>query len=107
MLPLCNAVELLRGTIVNRTYGTHKDLYISPFLPSIFGPIYYGPPQELLYFGVDWYVVFVPVTVANEHGHSLQIPHGNFLFGVTRCSHYFCTTAVVIGTSGWARGNVW
>ena len=39
---------LLRGTIVNRTYqyGIHKNrlVYIRPFLLSIFGPIYYGPP---------------------------------------------------------------
>ena len=35
---------LLRGTIVNRTYGTHQNLYIYLFLPSIFGPINYGPP---------------------------------------------------------------
>ena len=31
---------LLRGTIVNRTYGTHKDLYIALFLLTIFGPVY-------------------------------------------------------------------
>ena len=36
---------LLRGTILNRTYGTDKKLYISLFLPTIFGPIYYGPPK--------------------------------------------------------------
>ena len=36
--------KLLRGTIVNRTHGRHKNLYIKPFLPSIFGPINYGPP---------------------------------------------------------------
>ena len=36
--------ELLRGAIVNRTYGIHKNLYIHRFLPTIFGPIYYGPP---------------------------------------------------------------
>jgi len=37
--------ELLRGAIVNRTYGTDKDLlYIYLFLLTIFGPIYYGPP---------------------------------------------------------------
>ena len=35
---------VLRGTIVNRTYGTHKNLYIYLFLLTIFGPIYYGPP---------------------------------------------------------------
>jgi len=36
--------EILRGTIVNRTYGKHKNLYICLFLLTIFGPIYYGPP---------------------------------------------------------------
>ena len=35
---------LLRGAIVNRTYGIYKNLYISPFLLTIFGPINYGPP---------------------------------------------------------------
>ena len=34
---------LLRGTIVNRTYGTHKKLYIFLFLLTKFGPIYHGP----------------------------------------------------------------
>ena len=34
---------LIRGTILNRTYGTHKNQYISLFLPTIFGPIYCGP----------------------------------------------------------------
>ena len=38
-------VEVLRGTIVKRTYGINKNLYISPFLPTIFGSIKYGPPQ--------------------------------------------------------------
>ena len=35
---------LLRGTIVNRTYGIHKNLYIQHFLLTIVGPINYGPP---------------------------------------------------------------
>ena len=37
---------LLRRTIVtlNRTYGTHRNLSISLFLLTIFGPIYSGPP---------------------------------------------------------------
>ena len=35
---------LLRGIIVNRTYGTHKNLHIYVFSLTIFGPIYYGPP---------------------------------------------------------------
>ena len=37
---------LLRGTIVNRTYNSrHKNLHISLFSPTIFGPINYGPPE--------------------------------------------------------------
>ena len=35
---------LLRGTVLNRTYGTHKNLYISRFLLTTFDPIYYGSP---------------------------------------------------------------
>ena len=34
----------LRGTLVNRTYGGHKNLYINLFLLTIFGPVYYRPP---------------------------------------------------------------
>ena len=38
---------LKRGTIVNRTYGTHKILYISLFLLTIFGPDYNAStPQQ-------------------------------------------------------------
>ena len=43
-LTLLLIVTLLRGAILNRTYGTHKTLYISLFLLTIFGPIYYAPP---------------------------------------------------------------
>ena len=32
------------GGILNRTYGAPKNLYIELFLPTIIGPIYYGPP---------------------------------------------------------------
>ena len=39
---------ILRGTIVNRTYGTHKNLYIYPFLLTIFGPINYGPRNSIM-----------------------------------------------------------
>ena len=35
---------LLRGTLVNRTYGGPKNLYIHLFLLTMFGPIYYRPP---------------------------------------------------------------
>ena len=38
------AVLCIRGTMLNKTYGTHKNLYVSLFLLTIFGPIYYGPP---------------------------------------------------------------
>ena len=34
----------IRGTIVNRTYGTHKNLCTHLFLLTIFGPVYFGPP---------------------------------------------------------------
>ena len=37
-------LHLLRGTIVNRTYDAHKNLYISLFFPTIFGPINNGLP---------------------------------------------------------------
>ena len=37
-------VPLLRGAIVNRTYGAHKKLYFCLYLLTVFGPIYYGPP---------------------------------------------------------------
>ena len=43
MLPVCDT-NLLRGTIVNRTYGLHKNLHICPFLLTRFGPINYAPP---------------------------------------------------------------
>ena len=35
---------LLRGAIVNRIYGVHKNLNIQAFLLTIFGPVNYGPP---------------------------------------------------------------
>ena len=38
------AEKLLRGTVFYRTYGTYKKLYNSLFSPTLFGPIYYGPP---------------------------------------------------------------
>ena len=37
--------QLLRGAIVNRIYGTHKNFYICLLLSTIFGPVYYGPPE--------------------------------------------------------------
>ena len=36
--------RLLRETIVNRIYGTHKNLYIPLSLLTTFASIYYGPP---------------------------------------------------------------
>ena len=46
---LRNGVEsetyrVLWGTVVNRTYGKNKNLYMYLFLLKIYGPIYYGPP---------------------------------------------------------------
>ena len=38
---------VLRGTIVIRTHDIHKNLYITQFLPSIFGPDYYVLPEKL------------------------------------------------------------
>ena len=38
------ALRLMRGTIANRTYGMHNNLYIKPFLLTVFGPINYAPP---------------------------------------------------------------
>ena len=40
---------LLRGTRVNRTYGTHKKLDTYVFLLTVFGPIYYGPPYVVVF----------------------------------------------------------
>ena len=37
-------LSLLRGAILIRTSRPHKKLYISLFLLTIFGPIYYAPP---------------------------------------------------------------
>ena len=44
LLGRIGAGVLLRWTIVNRTYGTHKKQYIYVFFLTIFGPTYYGPP---------------------------------------------------------------
>ena len=35
---------LLRGIVLNRTYGTYKKLYNSLFSRTLFGPIYYTSP---------------------------------------------------------------
>ena len=50
----------LRGTILNRTYGEHKNLYVSLFVPTMFGPIYYGPPRYILYVYSCSGVSFLP-----------------------------------------------
>ena len=42
--PAAYQFVLSRGAIINRTYGTHKKLYISLVLLTVFGPINYGPP---------------------------------------------------------------
>ena len=43
LLTMTAPAIVLRGTILNRTYGDHKNLYISRFLPTVFGPINNGP----------------------------------------------------------------
>ena len=35
----------ITGSLINRTYGGHKNLYINIFLITIFGPTYYRPPK--------------------------------------------------------------
>ena len=37
---------LFRGNIVNRTYGTHKNLYIFLYLLPMFGPVNYVVPRK-------------------------------------------------------------
>ena len=49
-------IQVLRWTIVNRTYGPHKSLYISLFLLTILGLINYGPP--IAYF-IVFFVLFL------------------------------------------------
>ena len=36
--------HILWGDLLNRTYGAHKKLYTSLFLPTMFGLINNGPP---------------------------------------------------------------
>ena len=52
-----DTTTLLRGAIVNRTYGIHNTLYISLFLLliTIFGPIYYGPPKHWSLYSAGMY----------------------------------------------------
>ena len=38
------STDILRGGIVNRTYGTHKNIHIFIFLLKKIDPLYYGPP---------------------------------------------------------------
>ena len=46
---LAEYVPVLRGGIVNRTYGTHKNLYLPIFsIIAIFGLSCYGPPYYLI-----------------------------------------------------------
>ena len=60
-------MTLLHGTIVNRTYDTHKNLYFYVFLPTTIGPIYYGPPY---FFGTALYknvrVTLFPSRLSSE-----------------------------------------
>ena len=40
------AYVCITGDLINRTYVIHNNLYISPFLQTIFGPINYGPRNK-------------------------------------------------------------
>ena len=51
-------IQLRRG-VLNRTYGKHKNLYISLFLVTIFGPIYYGPPLRSTHRTCHVYLVCI------------------------------------------------
>ena len=42
--PQNGTAVLVRQTTVNRTHGTHKNLYVPLFLRTILGSIYCGPP---------------------------------------------------------------
>ena len=52
---------ILWGTIVNRTYGAHKTLYISLFLPRIIAPIYVVPRNSVFLQSVlsDFVIIFL------------------------------------------------
>ena len=56
---------VLRGTIVNRTYGTHKNLDVYLFLLTILGSIYHGPP--VIVFSSLWTLL----ALQSRSGHEL------------------------------------
>ena len=45
---------LLRGTIVNRTYGNTKTYILTYFLLTILGPIYYSPTEYVIPRNRPW-----------------------------------------------------
>ena len=57
---------VLRGNIVNRTYVEHKNLYISLFLPTTFGPIYLWSPVIEQYTVVALVVQVGGVVIARK-----------------------------------------
>ena len=57
------------GTIVDRTYGIHKNLYIYLFLLRIFGPIYYGPPSIVAFR--QYWVIRSPVNPIDSFGNTV------------------------------------
>ena len=64
------ACRLLRETIVNRTYDTHKNLNVQPFLLTIFGPVNYGPPQyQVNAFRVPHTAIAYPSAISQSEGY--------------------------------------
>ena len=51
-----------KETILTRTYGTHKNQYISLFSLTICGSIYYGPPQYSSYSSYASYTSYSTYT---------------------------------------------
>ena len=66
------------GIIVNRTYVTHKKIYIYIFLLTICGPIYDDPPYIL---------------IVSYQYHIYQVP--------------VCVTCTVQARGGYERKNLW
>ena len=55
---------ILRGTIVNRTYGTLKNLYIYLFFLTMFGPIYFVWSSVIVVVVSRFAVVFTVIVIS-------------------------------------------
>ena len=97
---------LLRGTIVNRTYGTHENLCISLFLPTIFGHTRYllwprviisGPFGCRKWTVSDIFILFVECLLAIFLSHS-ETESCRLLSPANRCERGSLSSVV-----GWCR----